>query len=467
MLHFQYRSVKMVLVLFLVFSLLFPAASPLRNITHKSCSKFLDDSYQFNNSGAIHLALHHAHGPCSPVETGLPPLQFSDILDGDEARIEVLRHRLLHKTHTINKASSRLPESDIQLTPGRSVGTGNYVVNLGLGTPPKYFVMVVDTGSSLTWVQCEPCRIYCHAQVGPKFDPSTSQTYKSVACNSLECAGLEAATLNPSACSNSNTCLYEASYGDSSYSVGYLSRDTMTLSPSQTLPGFVYGCGQDNDGLFGQSAGLIGLARNKLSLLSQLSSKYGNVFAYCLPTLSSVGFLSVGRNSLSSGYVFTPMLSNSKDPVLYFLRMRGITVGGKALPVSPLLYTRSPMIIDSGTVITRLPPAVYTALQGAFVKGMMRYTRAPPYSILDTCYKGSGRMMSVPEIGLVFEGNAAMRLGPSNVLVDVGNGVTCLAFAGNARADGISIIGNHQQQTFRVVYDVTNSRIGFAAGGCG
>eukprot|EP00262_Sarcandra_glabra_P003537 TRINITY_DN14273_c0_g1_i1.p1 TRINITY_DN14273_c0_g1~~TRINITY_DN14273_c0_g1_i1.p1 ORF type:complete len:460 (-),score=-10.75 TRINITY_DN14273_c0_g1_i1:234-1613(-) len=457
------------LVGFLLLSLLLRTASPLREVAHNSCSEdFLEDHHQLNKSG-LHLPLHHVHGPCSPFPSSTEP--FSDVLEQDEHRIKALHYRLTKTSKTSsNHLSGKLqPESvNIPLSPGKSVGIGNYIIKIGLGTPAKYSIMVVDTGSSLTWVQCQPCSIYCHPQVGPPFDPSTSSTSKYMPCSSRECFGLQAATLNPSACTRSNRCLYEASYGDSSYSVGYLVKDTLTVSPAQTLPGFVYGCGQDNEGLFGRSGGLIGLARNKLSMLAQLSTKYGFAFSYCLPTPAATGTLSFGQSSYNpTAFKFTRMYTDTRDPTLYFLRLTSIIVAQKALPISMAQYTSTPTIIDSGTVITRLPSTIYTALQGAFVKAMSRYTRLSAYSILDTCYKGSAQAMSVPEVRLLFEGGSELKLEPWNVLIDVDQGVTCLAFAASSGSGGVAIIGNRQQLKFRVVYDVTNLRIGFAAGGCG
>lgn len=384
-----------------------------------------------------------------------------------------MNHRLTKNHTTISPAlkleNLRPKPVDIPLTSGSSVGVGNYVIKLGLGTPPKFYPMVVDTGSSLTWLQCEPCLEYCHPQIGPIFNPKASATYQPLSCDTLECSTLQGATLNPPNCTSTNVCIYDASYGDGSSSIGYLSRDSLTVGPAQTVPGFVYGCGQANGGLFGQTAGLIGLSRNKLSLLSQLSLKYGYVFSYCLPTPTATGILSIGRMEYDdpSTYTFTGMYSDPRDPSLYFVRLISITVDGVALSASVWSYVRSPTIIDSGTLITRLPPAVYTALREAFERAMARYERAPRFSLLDTCYKGSGGVMSVPEVRLVFEGGSDLKLEPRNVMYDVGNGVSCLAFAPNGGSDGLSIIGNLQQQTFRVVYDVTNSIIGFAAGGCG
>lgn len=81
----------------------------------------------------------------------------------------------------------------------------------------------------------------------------------------------------------------------------------------------------------------------------------------------------------------------------------------------------------------------------------------------DTCFKGQASQLHVPAVDMAFTGGATLKLAPRNVLIDVDESTTCLAFAAT---DDTAIIGNTQQQTFSVVYDVTQSRIGFAAGGC-
>ncbi|XP_043689950.1 aspartyl protease family protein At5g10770-like [Telopea speciosissima] len=459
------------LVFLIVFSLLAIASSLVEDISHKTCFKEFKGHHQLHNLSkhGIHLSLHHVHGPCSPLAS-TSPLSLSDILALDEARVRALNSRLKknHKTSSKSRSSGQLePKSvSIPLKPGTSIGTGNYYSMIGLGNPTKYYAMVVDTGSSFTWLQCQPCSVYCHSQVGTTYDPQTSKTHRYMSCDTTQCNSLQEATLNAPACSPSNLCIYEASYGDSSYSVGYLSSDTLTIAPSQTVPGFVYGCGEDNEGLFGQSAGLMGLARNKLSLLGQLSNKYGYAFSYCLPTSGSIGSLSIGSVNPSM-YSFTPMLTNSQDPTLYFLQLTGIMVSGQLIRVPASAY-RTATIIDSGTVISRLPTAVYTALKNSFVKALSRYTRAPAYSILDTCFRGSVASIgkAIPEVRLIYLRGAEMRLSAQNVMLDVDNGASCLGFAGTSGTGGIAIIGNRQQETFNVGYDVTNSRIGFAAGGC-
>ncbi|CAN6178350.1 unnamed protein product [Urochloa humidicola] len=457
------------LPLLLACSYLFTVAAPARDITSVCASQITADFPQLNSSG-LHLTLHHPQSPCSPAP--LPSdVPFSTVLTHDDARVAHLTSRLA----TNNDAPPRLPTSlrkkatvdaslaTVPLSPGTSIGVGNYVTQLGLGTPATSYAMVVDTGSSLTWLQCSPCIVSCHRQAGPLFNPKSSSTYASVPCSASQCGELQDATLNPSACSVSGVCVYQASYGDSSFSVGYLSRDTVSFG-SGSFPNFYYGCGQDNEGLFGRSAGLIGLARNKLSLLYQLAPSLGYSFSYCLPTSASTGYLTIGSYNPGQ-YSFTPMASNSLDASLYFVTLSGMSVGGKPLAVSPSEYSSLPTIIDSGTVITRLPTSVYTALSKAVAvaMGASGVQSAPAVSILDTCFQGQESQLPAPAVGMAFAGGATLKLAARNVLIDVDDSTTCLAFA---PTDSTAIIGNTQQQTFSVVYDVGQSRIGFAAGSC-
>ncbi|PUZ77399.1 hypothetical protein GQ55_1G367600 [Panicum hallii var. hallii] len=449
-------------------SLLLAVATPVRDITDACSSQVKAADFPHLNGSGLHLALHHPRSPCSPAP--LPAdLPFSAVLTHDDARIASLAARLAktpssRPTALDESSSSAAPDeslASVPLGPGTSVGVGNYVTRMGLGTPAKSYVMVVDTGSSLTWLQCSPCVVSCHRQSGPVFNPKASSSYASVSCSEPQCGDLTSATLNPAACSKSNVCVYQASYGDSSFSVGYLSKETVSLG-SSSMPNFYYGCGQDNEGLFGHSAGLIGLARNKLSLLYQLAPSLGYSFSYCLPTSSSSGYLSIG--SYNSGqYSYTPMASSSLDDSLYFIKLTGITVAGRPLSVSSSAYSSLPTIIDSGTVITRLPTGVYSALSKAVAAAMKGTPRVSAFSILDTCFQGQASQVRAPAVNMAFAGGAVLKLAARNLLVDVDSATTCLAFA---PARSAAIIGNTQQQTFSVVYDVKSNKIGFAAGGC-
>ncbi|KAJ8541144.1 hypothetical protein K7X08_001960 [Anisodus acutangulus] len=59
----------------------------------------------------------------------------------------------------LKPVQTMLQPEDLQtpITSGASQGSGEYFTRLGLSEPAKEFYMVLDTGSDITWVQCEPC----------------------------------------------------------------------------------------------------------------------------------------------------------------------------------------------------------------------------------------------------------------------------------------------------------------------
>ncbi|KAF8657302.1 hypothetical protein HU200_060163 [Digitaria exilis] len=314
-----------------------------------------------------------------------------------------------------------------------SLGTNNYVVTVGLGTPARYFTVELDIGSDLSWVQCSPCtRSRCYKQKDPLFNPSTSATYSTVPCGARECREIDDSQGRrrcSSGSSSSSRCPFEAVYADGSRIDGVLARDTLTLttSPSDTIPGFVLGCGHNNSGFFGTEDGLIGLGRKSLSLSSQAasarSSSYGPSFSYCLPSLSSgAGYLALGGGASPANAQFTAMVPNHDWPAQYFVRLVGIKVAGE---------------------LVKIPAA-----------SMM-----PPRRDLR---RGVGGVF-------VFAGGATVELDFIGVMVGMGSdepSVACLAFTSTGDDKPFGILGSQQQKTFAVVYDVANQRMGFGAKGC-
>lgn len=267
---------------------------------------------------------------------------------------------------------------------------------------------------------------------------------------------------------SSSACVYGIQYGDMSFSIGFFARETLTLTSSDVFKDFLFGCGHNNQGLFRGAAGLIGLGRDKLSLPSQTALKYKGVFSYCLPSsASSTGFLSFGDTGVSKSVKFITMSTVSQPSAFYGIDITGISVGGQKLSIAASVFTAGGAIIDSGTVITRLPPTAYAALSSEFNKQMSQYPTAPGSKLLDTCYNFTKySSIDVPKISFFFSGGVAVPIAAEGILFVRSISQVCLAFARNNNDTDIGIFGNTQQKTLQVVYDVAGGRLGFAAGGC-
>ncbi|RWW03674.1 hypothetical protein GW17_00033146 [Ensete ventricosum] len=454
---------------------LFPdkVCSPTNGVVTLLCLFHLIFFISSASSNFTTLTVAHRHGPCSPLHHR-QVLSHQQILERDRFRVDWL-HRQTSSSPTSTKVKkvvqpqdSAVEASAIPARSGSSLDTGNYVVTVGFGTPKRDQTVVFDTGSDVTWIQCQPCASYCYSQQDPIFDPSTSSTYANISCGSAYCSDLDLF-----GCSSS-TCLYGVQYGDKSYTIGFYAEEKLTLTDADVIPNFRFGCGEKNRGLFGRVSGLMGLGRNKASLVVQAYQKYGGVFAYCLPsTSSSTGFLTFGSGSgsystSSSTVKFTPMLTDASSPSFYFLDLVAISVGGRRLPISATVFSNAGTIIDSGTVISRLPPTAYSTLRAAFRRGMSSYKAAASSdSVLDTCYDFTGHTtVSIPTVALEFGGGVTMDLDLSGILYALSQSQICLAFAANSDDGDEGIVGNVQQRTFTVVYDVSKKVIGFGAGGC-
>ncbi|CAN1144002.1 Probable aspartic protease At2g35615 [Linum perenne] len=131
---------------------------------------------------------------------------------------------------------------------------GEYFMNLSIGTPPFQLLAIADTGSDLTWVQSKPCD-QCYHQKSPIFDPSNSSTLRKLPCGARPCNSLD----DTARSCHDGTCGYTYSYGDHSYTTGFLATDTFTIS-SGAIQNVAFGCGTRNGGTFDEAgSGIVGL----------------------------------------------------------------------------------------------------------------------------------------------------------------------------------------------------------------
>jgi len=360
------------------------------------------------------------------------------------------------------------PAVTIPDSTGSSLGTLEFVVTVGFGTPAHNYTLTIDTGSDVSWIQCQPCSGHCHKQHDPVFDPTKSATYSAVPCGHPQCAPAGGK------CSN-GTCLYKVMYGDGSSTAGVLSHETLSLTSNRSLPGFAFGCGQKIVGDFGEVDGLIGLGRGALSLSSQAAATFGASFSYCLPSYdTSPGYLTIGSTTPAPNDVvqYTAMITKKDYPSLYFVELVAIDIGGYVVPVSPTVFTKDGTLLDAGTTLMYIPPEAYTLLRDRFkfVMNWTGYTPAPAHEPLDTCYDfGGNNVILLPAVSFNFSDGSMFGLSPVAILVypdDTAPATGCFAFLPRPSTMPFNIIGNTQQRGTEVIYDVAAEKIGFGQGTC-
>lgn len=208
----------------------------------------------------------------------------------------------------------------------------------------------------------------------------------------------------------------------------------------------------------------MGLGGGSLSLLNQPSTTelFGGTFSYCLPSSSaSSGSLVLGKEAAIStpGLKFTTLVNDASNPTFYSVNLIGISVGDTRISVAAGEGT----IIDSGTTITHLVDSDYASLRDTF-RGQLPTLQPASSDGFDTCYDfSSSSSVDVPTITLHMDNNVDLILPKENIVMKQDSGLSCLAFTSS---DSGSIIGNVQQQNWRIVFDVPNSRVGFAQEQC-
>ncbi|PUZ61100.1 hypothetical protein GQ55_4G245000 [Panicum hallii var. hallii] len=399
----------------------------------------------------------------SKAHLDCPPLKKSVTTSGNKLTIPA-SCGLPPKCCGAGESIGQSPAVTIPDTSGAYLGTLEFVVTVGFGTPARAYAVVFDTGSDVSWIQCQPCSGHCYKQHDPIFDPTKSATYAAVPCRNQECRAANGS------CDGNGTCIYDVEYGDRSSTSGVLSHETLSLTSSSALHGFVFGCGEKNLGSFGDVDGLIGLGRGKLSLPSQAAAKLGATFSYCLPSHNGTqGYLTIGSTPVSDKVTYTAMVQKPDYPSFYFVELVSIDIGGYVLPVPSTVFTSPGTLLDSGTILTYLPEEAYAALRDRFKFTMKQYKPAPAQDLLDTCYDFTGqRAIFIPAVSFKFSDGAVFDLDFFGILIfpDDATAIGCLAFAARPQTMPFNIVGNTQQRSAEVIYDVAAEKIGFVPGSC-
>ncbi|XP_004239638.1 aspartic proteinase nepenthesin-1 [Solanum lycopersicum] len=371
----------------------------------------------------------------------------------------------LQRLSLVATLSSRDETNDVKST--IHAGNGEFLMQISIGSPSESYNAIMDTGSDLIWTQCKPCK-ECFDQSTPIFDPSKSSTFEKISCSNKLCEALPI-----SSCGGSN-CEYMYTYGDYSSSEGFLASETFTFG-KVSIPNVAFGCGNDNEGSgFSQGAGLVGLGRGPLSLVSQL---HMSRFSYCLTSInedadstsSTLLMGSMARDDYNN-IITTPLVKNPTQPSFYYLSLKGISVGDTQLAIKKSTFSLNKdgsggMIIDSGTTITYLEESAFSLLKKEFSSQVNLAVDDSSSTGLDLCFKlpSNTNNIQVPKLIFHFEG-ADMDLPAENYMIaDSRMGIACLAMGSSS---GMSIFGNVQQQNMMVIHDLDKETLSFVPKQC-
>ena len=338
-----------------------------------------------------------------------------------------------------------------------------FLANISIGSPPIPQLLVMDTGSSLSWTQCRPCT-HCFTQALPIFNPPESATYSTVPCDAHNCYHQV-----PGILCRAPHCGFKLYYGDGTTVSGFLGSEEITFETSDegitSVPRLVFGCATDVVNVMGvlggQISGLLGLGAEMTSLVSQLGSK----FSYCIGSIWDPQYihnqLIFGEGAKTEGGTTSLEIIGS----FYHIRLDSISVGEKMLDISPQVFeltkdgTRG-VVIDSGSTLTYLPKPAFDPLKDevlSLMNGIVQFVGTENSS---PCFKGviDRDLVGFPVVTFNFADGVDLALDVKSFFSVASRNTFCMAMA-PTNAANLTIIGVLAQQGYNIAYNLASKTI--------
>lgn len=350
---------------------------------------------------------------------------------------------------------------------------GTFLYTITLNSKEHY---VMDINAPFLWFVCQ-------------------QPYPSIACSSPQC--IQARTYLSNSCPSSNNIVKN---GKCTCIVTPVNPVTKSCAPAQlTNKDFMISWTNGKNPIVGinfkhlyvscapksllqslpkSSIGIAGLSWSPLALSTQFTPSYLGLtkkFAICLPSAPrarGVIFFGDGPYNLlplpfdiASILSYTPLL-RKKNSVEYYIGLKGISIGGKAIKLqSPSTVMKLSTIVP----YTTLRSDIYNSLLTEFSRATRGYPQVKKVNPFGLCFNstaiGSTRVgLAVPQIDLELGNGAKWTVFGANSMKQVSNEVACLAFIdGGKTAQEAVVIGSYQMENNFLLFDLAASRLGFSS----
>ena len=336
---------------------------------------------------------------------------------------------------------------------------GYYWTSVYIGTPQVRRELVVDTGSALTSLACEPCAS-CRSHTNPPFNPLFSTSVTHPPCSSLHCT----------AC-HSDQCHFTQQFAEGSEARGVYIQDLFALEAGNETFRLSFGChGQETGQLKGQGVdGVMGLAvagqASNSSLLDAMKET-GVIstlkFSICLGMEG--GLLVFGGSSRAARNGQRIRLRGETHYEVQFL---AITVGA-----SPPLPTPIPLatLLDSGTTFVYFPDPLHSLVRTYFHRACEGHCGQPltPSDEIHPCYEHTQGTIeefwgNFPVLRLQLE-EEWVDWEPQAYMYSRGGGLYCLGIYPSGGVE--TVLGSLFMRLREITFDRVQSRLTIYSSRC-
>uniref|UniRef100_A0ACD5Z6T6 Uncharacterized protein n=1 Tax=Avena sativa TaxID=4498 RepID=A0ACD5Z6T6_AVESA len=360
---------------------------------------------------------------------------------------------------------------------------GQYYTSIFVGNPPRPYFLDVDTGSDLTWIQCDAPCANCAKGPHPLYKPSKE---KIVPPRDSLCQELQG---DQNYCETCKQCDYEIEYADRSSSMGVLAKDDMhliTTDGGREKLDYVFGCAYDQQGQLlsspAKTDGILGLSSAAISLPSQLASKgiISNVFGHCITRgANGGGYMFLGDEYVPRwGLTWAPIRGGLDN--LYHTVAHNVNYGDRQLSLHGQAGNSVQVIFDSGSSYTYLPDEIYKNIVTTIEKDSPSFVKDDSDTTLPLCWKANSAVRHLGDVKQFFKPlnlhfgrrwfvvPKTFTILPDDYLILSDKGNVCLGLLNGTEINHGStiIVGDVSLRGKLVVYDNERRQIGWANSEC-
>ncbi|KAJ1258944.1 hypothetical protein BS78_10G114900 [Paspalum vaginatum] len=351
---------------------------------------------------------------------------------------------------------------------------GLYYTTISLGNPPRPYFLDVDTGSYITWIQCDAPCTSCAKGAHPLYRPAPAS---KIPANDPLCEGAQR---------SSDQCDYDVNYADGSSSMGAYVRHNLQLiseDGERENADIVFGCAYDQQGNLLDALenidGILGLSNQALSLPTQLASRgiVSNVFGHCMTRDPSAGgYLFLGDDYIPRwGMTWVPIRNGPAD-IIRRAQVQQVNHGDQQLNAEGKL---TQVIFDSGSTYTYFPHEALINLISSLKGASTRFVQDESDKAMSFCMKADFSVRSVDDVKHFFKPlslqfkkrfffSRTFNIRPEDYLIISDKGNVCLGVLNGTELgyDSVIIVGDVSLRGKLIVYDNDENQIGWIDSDC-
>ena len=295
-----------------------------------------------------------------------------------------------------------------------------YYAQISIGTPPKVFNVLIDTGSSNLFIPSTTCGAYCSDK--NVYNHSSSSTYIPTGESFIlsYSSGSVSGILSTDVLTIGNVSVHNITFGEATVLIG--------LGP-------VF--------LYGAFDGILGLAFESTVFDMLVQSGVNSIFSLYI-TYDNIGELILGGYDSSKfiePLIWTSLVSNNN---MYWQIVTNITFYNMTL-------LQTSVIIDSGTSFLSIPTQYFNTL--------IYLTNAV---LISNVYKVNCNMNNYQPILITISNQEFTIPASKYILQDSKSSICFLGLENNNNSDNVWILGDVFMRSYYTVFDYGNQQVGFA-----